>query len=414
MNQIRSLLKINLLEIGILLFIFSFFFGAFLISLCTIILTAIGLYYIFLNRKQFNFSNYPKLFILLNILPVLISVLDLLSNGFIAESQIKIWKDYYVFIFFPLFIFMNQNQLKPRIVFFSWFFVVIALANLTYILVVALFQGFILNDFQINYWNFGYRILAKPSGVHPIYLSILYTLAIGILLNQIQSRKNRIIIFGSIAYLLLGIILLASRMSLLVAVIIILIFLFQKNFFSYKKIIIFFLVFSGFFSLVMLNPILEKRYKTTFESKDFFSGSNLRMNVWKSAFEVVEEAPIFGVGYSSAQEELNENYRKNKLIIPFKEKYHAHNLYLQSALYMGFFGLFFWMAFVLISSKTSLQHGVHHLFFVICLMLLLNGMTESLFERIQGRNLFTFFICLYFLALNKNKEKTDIQNNNQV
>lgn len=141
-------------------------------------------------------------------------------------------------------------------------------------------------------------------------------------------------------------------------------------------------------------------------NKDARFGFATRILSWDAAITLIQQKPILGYGSGETQQKLNEVYQQKDYKFPLKEKYNAHNLWLQTWLENGLFGLLILCAIFAIAFKASFSVQEHRsLYLSLVVLLLINSMFESMFHRFSGITIFSFIICLIFTIQKRDKAK---------
>ena len=99
-------------------------------------------------------------------------------------------------------------------------------------------------------------------------------------------------------------------------------------------------VFTQFNRLAYTAKSLENSVNIGINDSNKIDGTNIRFWIWKSAFSVIENHPIIGVGTGDVRDELQKQYEKRGMSQAVIFRYNAHNQYLETWLGTGIFGLF--------------------------------------------------------------------------
>lgn len=129
----------------------------------------------------------------------------------------------------------------------------------------------------------------------------------------------------------------------------------------------------------------------------YWGGTGIRLLIWDCAVKVIENNPILGVGLGDDMNQLElcyKVYMKSQLLVT-GTYFHAHNMYLQSAVRGGLIGLFLVL--------LGLGYGVYTawkkrgtLYFIFLGVFILSATTESFFMINAGVIFFAFFNALLF------------------
>jgi O-antigen ligase len=118
---------------------------------------------------------------------------------------------------------------------------------------------------------------------------------------------------------------------------------------------------------------------------------NSRFEIWRQALSLFKTAPFFGYGTGDVKDCLMESYHASHFTYALEKKLNAHNQYLQTSVALGFLGLLSLLAFLLLPlypfrfSPFSFFIG----------LILLNALTESIFETQKGVVFSAFFYAVY-------------------
>jgi O-antigen ligase len=200
-------------------------------------------------------------------------------------------------------------------------------------------------------------------------------------------------------YLFFIIYILSVRISILALATIFIIFVIKHS--THKWFIIFGLLLLTV--AVYQSPNFQKRFNPIDEKGKKIEEVYIRLEQWKSVINVTYKTNlIIGNGTGSHKNILYEEYRKNNLETPYKEKYNAHNQYLEIFYSYGILGFlvflfsFLTIALSILKSKNTVNTS-------IILTFLIYMMTESLLERHSGIVLFSLIIPL-LLKFNNSKK----------
>lgn len=123
--------------------------------------------------------------------------------------------------------------------------------------------------------------------------------------------------------------------------------------------------------------------------------TDVRILIWKNAWNVAVEHLPFGTGTGDVRDELNRAYETNGLMALQKRNYNAHNQYLETLIGVGILGLLsllsiFFLSFIGGIKKRDILLPV---FVVMVLFFLL---FESMLERKAGGDFIALFLALLF------------------
>lgn len=243
---------------------------------------------------------------------------------------------------------------------------------------------------------------------HPSYIAMISNFCIiGLLYFYSKLNIKPLITILLVILLSIYIILLLSKTGLITFIITFLVFIFyvilKKKKIKLGILIISVLLTSFFsvfhFSKTFQNRILELSSITKNQNES--SSSNARFMIWKIGIEKIIDNPIFGYGTGNGNNVLLKTYKERKLESLFQKKLNSHNQFIQSTLETGMIGGSIMILIFIIGIIYSCKENELLLLYFL-LLILINLLTESMFERQVG---VTFFAVLYSLLLVSNTRK---------
>lgn len=248
--------------------------------------------------------------------------------------------------------------------------------------------------------------------IHFLELALLISFNILCLVYLKLNEKKLIFnplnrFFFIIIFLLIGFLVLLNSRTALVATTLVLIFQIISHSIkirNHKPAIIVVLFLS---LLLMSNYVFNQGFKQKIneafnidvsyaESKNW-GGRGMRSLIWKCSTKVLKDNLLFGVGIGDQQDELTLCYNKYRYgpLIFNEKKFNSHNIFIQSSIVAGLFGLAFYLASLLIPALISFQNK-KYLYLLFLVIFVLNGTTESLLQVNFGVTFFSFFNALLF------------------
>jgi O-antigen ligase len=243
---------------------------------------------------------------------------------------------------------------------------------------------------------------ALPLSIHASYLSMYISLSLFFILNFIRTKRSAAIWIGAfvvVALLSTGLLLLASRNTIISAGLIIL-FIFPLYLRRGRIVYILMIILLSISAIVILRK--SEYFKTRF-STEFFQEINIkktklkdiyvvepRMQRWLCAINLIEKEPVWGYGTGDEVGLLKQEYFNNKLLVSYTLEFNAHNQYLSTLIKHGAVGLFFFLAafgyylFLGISGRDF-----QYVSFLI--LLLIGFLTENILDMNKGIFFFAFF-----------------------
>jgi len=251
---------------------------------------------------------------------------------------------------------------------------------------------------------------------HPTYLSMYNSLGIGILFfflkrNKFTSYKLALIIF-TIVFLVIINFLLSSRAGVISTLIVVLLGLFWL-FFKRLNIIwgttIFICIVVSFFFLAKKNDrfsylmdyfgitkVTNNHTLSADELEQVVIGTSVRSKIWLEIPRIIEDNWFFGVGIGDTKDVLISNYKKSGILYAADAKLNVHNQYLEILVGIGVIGLFVFLLMLFVGFLKSFLHK-DMLLFMFILIVSINFLFESMFERVFGVMFFSFFYCLLII-----------------
>ncbi len=283
---------------------------------------------------------------------------------------------------------------------------------------------------QYDYWF--YDLLTRPIQLNSIYFSLYLgfcVFAIGYYLFEYHYKltllKKAVLILW-IVYFLGIMLLLTSRTTLIttffLGAINYVLFVIQK-----KKTLHFLLpvVLCPVFALVFIlnSSFLSDRFLDITNlnieavAKDqqqrqsvhlpWTSSSAIRIAIWKSSVEIMEDNFFTGVGTGDTQDELVKMYNKNNYIFDKEYRHHnAHNQFIQTMLTIGVVGLLLLLGIFMVSFWQAWQQR-SYFYMTFLVYIALNCLTESLLQRQKGIVFFSLINFLIFFYLDYQTRLSD-------
>ena len=315
------------------------------------------------------------------------------------------------FLLLPIVIFtINPDYWsKKRIQRILQFFV---LGNLI-TLIISVGHSWILFKSDANFYHFHY--VEASWFHHPSYASMYYCFSFAIIIYLFLHYKTVLWekIAGILGIILFSaeIVLLDSRAGILSFACVLLIFIFYILFFKRKFILHLLgcIIFMGGILLITYNllPSEMNRIQSTIHRIQDDNANNggffkekkdVRLLIWDASLKVGVTNLPFGVGTGDIKEELKKQYMKEEYIVPYDNNYNAHSQYLQVFATLGILGIVF--LFLIMFSPFWIGFKMKNILFILFGVIMgINFVVESMFEKQAGVMFFTFFfVLLYFIA----------------
>jgi len=246
-----------------------------------------------------------------------------------------------------------------------------------------------------------YHHLAGQIGISALYLSLLVVVAIlhclFLFLNMEKSRYRSYLIF-SVFFLSAMAFMLICRSSLIALFLTILFTAFYYRKAPGIRILNkFFLiaVFTGIAAGITV-PIIRDRileainYRNQYTLEKAGGGTSFRKAKWEACIKLLKENWLRGYGTGDIQNQLNNQYLKDKH--PQILNFNAHNQYFQTWLGLGITGLLL----LLVCLVSPLSFGEFRVFHHIAIVLIFSVciITESMLQTQKGVFFFAFLFSL--------------------
>lgn len=333
------------------------------------------------------------------------------------------------FILFPLTIpIIIKNISNEKLLFGYKLYVISCFGVSIAALSIAIFKNYQINGLQEYYAEYftNHNILLF-LGLHATYFSLNIMIAC-ILIIHILNQQNINKSFEKILYLialtifLLMLYLLQARIIILAACIIVIIIPFFSHSKKIKRIAIIFLcalflvVLNAFFfdlsfrdrALQPLNIDFNQLMGTNAEN-----GVTQRIFFWQRSIDVIQESPWLGHGTGDMLEALTlsiNNYLERQDLSPtsrtaiewlIQNPHNPHNQFLTDAIKFGLPGLIVGLIFLGYGLSTAIRKR-DLLLLSLTILFALSCLTESMFVRQKGIDLFTLLFVTFTSTLKEN------------
>lgn len=233
--------------------------------------------------------------------------------------------------------------------------------------------------------------------LHPIYASMIFAIALFLLLGFWKKIKNYLF-FSTLIILILNIVILASKMVIISLILFSLFFLIKNRKKYYHKAAILIAISFMSIAFIMFTPNLRQRFNEmllpkTYKKVIVWNSTSIRNAIYRCSFELLENKWLIGYGIGDVQDNLNDCYEKTSNVL-LDDNYNSHNQYLSILLGTGVLGLLSFVIMLWYNYKLAFNN-YDMLFLSILFLFSLNFLTENLLERQSGVILFTFLINLF-------------------
>lgn len=310
----------------------------------------------------------------------------------------------------PLFIFpvvFSSVQLKEKSNIVLKSFLFISLLSAAICLIRAAYKTHSTGENYFSYFHLSYFI---HVGHYAMYLVFAACISVHFFFWE-QKRINKWFYGFSFAMLVIIVVLLSARAQL-TALLAIAFFVIVFFFFAQKKWlqgfavlgITFMVCVSALYFLTGLRTrILSVKDETTaFLSGDneHYNGISARFMIWNSAWVVIKENPLAGVGTGDAKDKLMEVAQNKNYVRVVKHNLNYHNQYLQTWAAIGLVGLFALIGSISIGIFYSFKKK-NFLVTAFFINIVVSFLTEAVLERQAGVIFYSFFSAILIFADNE-------------
>ncbi|MCW5514645.1 O-antigen ligase family protein [Muriicola sp. Z0-33] len=234
-----------------------------------------------------------------------------------------------------------------------------------------------------------------------VYFGLYLCTGIAILLfsQEVFNRKKRFILICAFTGVLF---LISNKAAFLVLGLLYVYRILSAKISQSKKAIIII----GFVTVGLLFAFINPRFKESIRklaNNEIGVDKNARYDFatrilsWDAALLLIGEKPLLGYGGGSAQQELNRVYTEKEYTFPLKEQLNAHNQFFQIWIENGLLGLVvltgIFIALFRVCRNVEMNRN---LFFAILLVVFVNMLFESVFNRFSGVSFISFIVCFIF------------------
>ena len=319
------------------------------------------------------------------------------------------------FILFPLMISSTPLD-KEKVKIISRFFIWAVLTSYILSLMAAIYNY----NYSVPRWGrpsdffFHEQFTEGLIGIHPTYYSLMGVISSLFAFHFLGSRLRSFIIIIILTFFIL---LIDAKITVVVQVVLI-IWLLVRNLaggITLRKIGIAIVVLvltwitinmtSSIYDYphrriaVNLRSSWERSYALDINDGD--GGIVTRMAIWRSAFEVIRNNYVVGVGLGNEKEHLVREYEKTNIAFLINNKFNAHSQPLSYLISTGILGSLLLCSWWIPNFRDAIRIGSLTYFEFIGIILMV-GLTESLFSRVLGVAIFAFFNALLVLKFVNN------------
>lgn len=138
---------------------------------------------------------------------------------------------------------------------------------------------------------------------------------------------------------------------------------------------------------------------TRSENKKELLNSDIRLQLWYTSIEIIEENFWFGTSPANLTDELVKKYKELGFEKAADDELNTHSQYLESFAGLGIFGFLALMFIITYTFIISIKQK-HYLLFFLMVILSINFLFEAMLNRMAGLLFMMFFISLFVFAKN--------------
>jgi O-antigen ligase len=255
------------------------------------------------------------------------------------------------------------------------------------------------------YNNFMHHRLSSPIQLHAIYYSLYLAFAAIVVLNRLLYEKlnaNKKLIYGLVfVFFCVMIFLLKSSIFAFVfplACLVLLFFRYRKQLLSSIRTqiaVVIIVIGAGFFSYKGVQSKLES-FSLDYElSDEHLTPLKMRLAMWECAWETIKKSQWHGHGTGDGDDELIKTYEELGFTIGAKDRYNAHNMYLQYWMTNGFIALVIFLFILTLLFREAVRNK-NWVFFSFVLLFAAFSITESTMLRQNGIVFFLVISSLFY------------------
>lgn len=231
--------------------------------------------------------------------------------------------------------------------------------------------------------------------VHPTFLTTSWIWA-GFLFFSSKSLRGPLMWIPALCLVIMALFM-GGKMPVLAFVLVAILLLFKEMEGLFLKIgsatlVLALLGFVAYFSPVLSERVDELNHvNLQYRNSEFVSSTDLRIGIWKCAWNLTQEHWVSGVGIGNTRENLDNCFAQYDNDIFFNGEYNAHNQYLHTWLAGGIIALILFLSYWLWMLWLGLiQVDKRLLFFLIFFLLV--SLTENYFSRQFGMMFCSFML----------------------
>ncbi len=260
------------------------------------------------------------------------------------------------------------------------------------------------NLFAVIRW---YNVI---NSQHPTYISLSFLFSIILIIHSYNKEDKCFFIvlkLIGILVILIAIFLLNSR-AILLSTFFVFIYYTIKFLAEHKRIYIYIslILLLSVFSYIIVNSRFHKNIEQIEQgvSTENYEKVDIRISLWKDAYIMWKEKPLFGYGIGDAKIKLIDVHKNRDIKIAFKERYNCHNQFLETATQTGVVGLIVLLLVFAIPFYQAIKKK-QELLFLFLSICFINFLFESMLQRIAGVVFFAFWYSFLWFVYYRDDNK---------
>ncbi len=260
------------------------------------------------------------------------------------------------------------------------------------------------NLFAVIRW---YNVI---NSQHPTYISLSFLFSIILIIHSYNKEDKCFFIvlkLIGILVILIAIFLLNSR-AILLSTFFVFIYYTIKFLAEHKRIYIYIslILLLSVFSYIIVNSRFHKNIEQIEQgvSTENYEKVDIRISLWKDAYIMWKEKPLFGYGIGDAKIKLIDVHKNRDIKIAFKERYNCHNQFLETATQTGVVGLIVLLLVFAIPFYQAIKKK-QELLFLFLSICFINFLFESMLQRLTGVVFFAFWYSFLWFVYYRDDNK---------
>jgi hypothetical protein len=124
----------------------------------------------------------------------------------------------------------------------------------------------------------------------------------------------------------------------------------------------------------------------------------MKLEFWNTAFSIIKQHPILGVGTGDVTDAFKEQYTKSNTWLNEKWRLTSHNYYLYTAVAMGIPGLIIFLVLIITPFIQTFQKSSYFPFTLFFGIAMISMLTEDTLNTQAGTSFVAFFYCFFLFS----------------